>query len=233
VIGEKDGSGAGPAAARNLAAARGNGEFIALLDDDDRWTAGRLDNAIKILRTNPEVALCCGDIEMAGGRALSGRLAVPPQGATYSHRELALDCFVCASTVTLRRAEWEQAGGMNEELRRAEDYDLWLRMTQGGRKIYVEPAVLAHYGEQGSRLSADLVAMARATRDVLNRSASVRPDRPWRDRLGRLDAVIAHGLALEGQPRQARTLALDAVRSAPKARVAWTALARALKTGFR
>jgi len=229
VVDEEAGSGAGPATARNLAATRGRGEFIALLDDDDRWAPARLSAAIEILRAEATVALVCGDALTAAGRALDGRLALPSGGAGLSHRKLALDCFVCASTVTLRRVDWEAAGGMNEELRRAEDYDLWLRLTRDGRTVHVLPDVLAHYGEQGERLSEDLVAMARATRAVLGLSAQVDPDRFWRDRLGRLDAIIAHGLAKEGNRGQARSLALDAVRSAPTARVAWTALGRAMK----
>jgi glycosyltransferase involved in cell wall biosynthesis len=229
VVDEEEGSGAGPAAARNLAAMRGRGEFIALLDDDDRWAPSRLCSAIGVLRAEPSVALVCGDAITATGRALQGRLALPSGGVGLSHRKLALDCFVCASTVTLRRIDWEAAGGMNEELRRAEDYDLWLRLTRDGRTVHVLPDVLAHYGEQGERLSEDLVAMARATRTVLGLSAQVEPDRFWRDRLGRLDAIIAHGLAREGSRAQARSLALDAVRAAPTARVAWTALGRAMK----
>jgi hypothetical protein len=231
VIDEEAGSGAGPAAARNLAAARGSGEFIALLDDDDRWTDARLSRAIEILRDDSEVALVCGDAETAGGSALAGRVALAEGDAKRSHQQLALDCFVCASTVTLRRVDWQAAGGMAEELRRAEDYDLWLRLTRDGRTIHVLPQRLSRYGEGGSRLSDDALAMALATRTALDRSAQVPDGRRWRRRLGTLDAVIAHGLAQKGQKKEARALALDAVRLAPTARVAWTALGRALRPG--
>jgi len=230
VIDEKAGSGAGPAAARNLAAARGDAEFIALLDDDDQWTTDRLVRSIDFLRNEPELALVCGDMGRSESRALQGRLSIPPEGMTLSHRDLTLDCFVCTSTVTLRRIDWERAGGMNEELQRAEDYDLWLRLTGEGRNIRVLPELLGHYGEQEHRLSDDSIAMVRATREVLARSARLEPGRAIRSRLGRLDAVIAHGLARAGRGSEARTMALQALRKAPTAPIAWTALGRSLAT---
>jgi glycosyltransferase involved in cell wall biosynthesis len=228
VIDEEAGSGAGPAAARNLAAAQGEAEFIALLDDDDQWTTNRLIRSVDFLRSEPELALVCGDMSRSQGRALQGRLSIPTEGVTLGHRDLTLDCFVCTSTVTLRRSDWEQAGGMSEELQRAEDYDLWLRLTREGRKIRVLPDLLGHYGEQEHRLSDDSIAMVRATREVLSRSARLETDRAIMNRLGRLDAVIAHGLARAGRRNEARAMALQALREAPTAPIAWTALGRSL-----
>ncbi len=228
VIDEEAGSGAGPAAARNLAAARGEAEFIALLDDDDQWTTDRLVRSIDFLKSEPDLALVCGDMGGAESSALQGRVSIPTEGRTLNHRDLTLDCFVCTSTVTLRRTDWEHAGGMNEELQRAEDYDLWLRLTGEGRNIRVLPELLALYGEQLHRLSDDRVAMVRATREVLTSSAHLESDRAIQNRLGRLDAVIAHGLARAGRGSEARAMALQALREAPTAPIAWTALGRAL-----
>jgi glycosyltransferase involved in cell wall biosynthesis len=230
VIDEDTGSGAGPATARNLAAAQGQAEFIAILDDDDQWTTERLIRSIDVLRTEPEVVLVCGNMSLSEGSTLQTRVKIPSEGKTLDHRDLALDCFVCTSTVTLRRLDWELAGGMDETLQRAEDYDLWLRLTRKGARIRLLPELLGHYGEQNNRLSDDNCAMVRATRSVLNNSALVTSDRAMRDRLGRLDAVIAHSLAKEGRSNEARSLAIRALRGAPMARVAWTALGRSLAT---
>ncbi len=228
VVDEDGGSGAGPAAARNLAAAQGDAEFIAILDDDDQWTEMRLLHSIAVLQDEPDIALVCGDMQQDEGSALEGRLKIPTGGRTLSHRDLCLDCFVCTSTVTLRRRDWERAGGMNETLQRAEDYDLWLRLTRDGKHIRVLPDLLGHYGEQPGRLSEDPSAMVQATRQVLTHSAQLSDDRAVRDRLGRLDAVIAHNLAKTGRGRAARALAVQALRKAPTAPVAWTALGRSL-----
>jgi len=228
VIDEDRGSSAGPAAARNLAAGQGQAEFIAILDDDDQWTTQRLLRSIDVLRDEPEIALVCGNMSLSERSILDGRGKIPSKGRTFGHRDLALDCFVCTSTVTLRRLDWERAGGMDERLQRAEDYDLWLRLTREGAKIRLLPDLLGHYGEQSNRLSDDSSAMVRATRAVLSNSAMVTDDRALRNRLGRLDAVIAHSLAKAGRSNEARALAIQALRGAPMARVAWTALGRSL-----
>jgi hypothetical protein len=230
VLDEEHGSGQGPAIARNLAAEAGSAEFIALLDDDDRWVAPRLAAAIEVLRARPEVALVAGDAALASG----GRFLAPRSGATgrdLGHRELLLDCAVCTSTVTLRRNDWERAGGMDPGLARAEDYELWLRLTRDGRRVHLLPGILARYDDVGG-LSGDGPAMAAATLLALERSGRIRPgDRAVRDRRGRLRAVVAHGEAKAGRRREARRLAARSVLEAPGARVAWTALARALLRG--
>ena len=138
--------------------------------------------------------------------------------------------MICTSTVTLRRADWEAAEGMDESLQRAEDYDLWLRLTRYGRKAHVLPDVLAVYEDAGDRLSADELAMVEATLDVLDRSAFPGFLEPtWLDRLGRLEAVRAHLVMKErGDFREGRRLALKAIGGSPRRRAAWTALARAV-----
>jgi hypothetical protein len=239
VLVEDDPDGTGPAATRNRAARRGTGEFIALLDDDDRWTAPRLADAVRVLQKRPEIALVCGDASLASGGSFLP--SPPPQGGEgRDHGSLALGWSVCASTATLRRSDWEALGGMNEALRRAEDYELWLRLTADGRRIHVLPGRMA-WRSDGEGLSSDSVAMAAATLEALALSAQM-PEgeramgrytrmtegvRAWRDRRGRLRGVVAHGLAKDGEFGRAMEQAIEAVTEAPTARVAWTSLVRA------
>ncbi len=169
----------GPAWARNEAARQGSAPLIALLDDDDRWLPGRLAEALVILAERPLVALVCGDAVLPEGdlflSATRGgrRRAVGP--GDHDHAALVADCFVCASTVTLRRVDWERAGGMPEDLRNAEDYALWLRLTGGGRAVHVLPDVLVRYGvgERRGALDSDVQAAGDGTREALRREAKV------------------------------------------------------------
>tara|TARA_Y100001968_G_C19429942_1_gene756424 strand:- start:671 stop:1564 length:894 start_codon:yes stop_codon:yes gene_type:complete len=231
VIDEAMGSGAGPAAARNQAALAGSSEFIAILDDDDQWTEHRLQRSIAILQQEPEVVLVCGDMEVPArglDSILGARFTIPEQGLTLDHRDLSLDCFVCTSTVTMRRADWEQAGGMREELSRAEDYDLWLRLTARGGRIRLLPDRLARYGVATERLSDDVIAMLEATRSVLEQSSLAPLDASMRTRLGRLDAALSHQLSARNSPLRALRHSIRALRQAPFARLCWSSLARAL-----
>lgn len=228
VITARDGAARGAAFARNLAAARGSAQYIAFLDDDDEWIGPRLGPAIALLAADPEIALVAGDAKLtSGGNFLREE---PLQDALRGHQALTLDCFVCTSTVTMRRCDWEEAGGMAEDLHRAEDYDLWLRLTRDGRKVYLLPGPLARYDDGPSGLSADPVAMAQATVTALERSASETNTQAWRDRLGRLEAVASHGAAKAGDGTEARRLALRALRNSPTSRVAWTSVLRAIRS---
>ncbi len=234
----EDPEGRGAAWARNRAAEQGDAQYIALLDDDDEWLAPRLTRAVEILRKKPAIALVAGDAILAGGRRFLASQP-PPGGEGRDHGALALDCTICTSTVTLRRADW--GAGMDESLPLAEDYELWLRLTRDGRRAHILPDPLVRRGPD--RASADPVAMARYTLAALERSADM-PEgdehvvanrrtraaegvRVWRDRRGRLRGVYAHGLAKDGQYGPALEQALRAVREAPAARVAWTSLIRA------
>lgn len=195
----------GPAWARNQAAAAGTSPYLALLDDDDLWLPGRLHRALQILADRPEVALVCGEalpaeggLFLAGDPRGSGR-PVTIEPGDHSHADLVADCFVAASTVTLRRADWEAAGGMPEDLPRAEDYALWLRLTRGGRPVHVLP---------------DALARLRAT-DTPEAGLSSHPDAPS----DTLRALTAHAdpAALDSPAGRARRAALHAasVRSDP------------------
>jgi glycosyltransferase involved in cell wall biosynthesis len=169
----------GPGWARNRAVQGGEAEFLALLDDDDRWLPGRLDEALVILAERPLVALVCGDAVLpSGGLFLSPtrggrRNAVAP--GDHDHAALVADCFVCTSTVTMRRVDWENAGGMPEDLRNAEDYALWLRLTAGGRAVHVLPDSLARYGvgDRAQALDTDRPAALAGAREALRREARV------------------------------------------------------------
>ncbi len=168
----------GPAWARNEAARRGSAPLIALLDDDDRWLPGRLAAAPALLE-RPDLALVCSDaVLQPGGLFLSpargGRRRAVPAG-DHGHGALVADCFVCASTVTLRRVDWERAGGMPEDLRNAEDYALWLRLTADGRAVHVLPDVLVRYGvgDRSDALDSDPAAAVAGAREALRREAKV------------------------------------------------------------
>lgn len=233
VVDRAGGSAAGVAAARNIAARRGSAPFLALLDDDDRWLTPRLGRAIEVLEARPEVMAVCGDAELASGGRFC-RPTPPSEGRDLDHRNLMRDCGVCSSTVTLRRRDWEQAHGMDERLARAEDYELWLRLTRPGGRIHVLADLLAWHDDRSDGLSSDPAAMATATLMALEMSAlGARQEPGLSDRIGRLEAVRAHGLAKAGERRAALDLALAAIRHAPMAKVSWTALARALTSGRR
>jgi glycosyltransferase involved in cell wall biosynthesis len=117
----------GLAASLNRALARSRGQLIARMDADDISLPERLRQQVAFLEVSPAVdVLGGGAVEMDG----NGRILM----ATYRyerHAELVEHMFrknpFIHPTVMARREFYEVMGGYDERLRRAQDYDLWLR----------------------------------------------------------------------------------------------------------
>jgi glycosyltransferase involved in cell wall biosynthesis len=56
--------GLGAAGARQMGVTASGGEFVALLDDDDEWLDGHLENALKVLTAQREVAVYAARVEL-------------------------------------------------------------------------------------------------------------------------------------------------------------------------
>lgn len=115
------------AAARNLGLGAAIGEFVAFLDDDDRWLPEKLARQVEILDAQPDAAFVCGRVERFGDSG--GIWPERPVPVRPTLRALLASNFVPVSTVLARRTAVEQSGGFDESLRVAEDYDLWIRVA--------------------------------------------------------------------------------------------------------
>jgi len=131
---------AGAAVARNEGMQRARGEYIAMLDADDLWLAGKLRLQVDYLEHNVDVAMCCTRWNLLHPDA-AGRYHIeysaPPDSASvdltcggWIYCELLLDCHVWTSTVVMRRELSERLGGFDAGLRRGQDYDYWLRASR-------------------------------------------------------------------------------------------------------
>jgi GT2 family glycosyltransferase len=118
----------GPASARNLGASLARAPLLAFLDSDDLWLAGKLRRQLERMKQIPEcVASQTEEIWLRGGvRVNPGR----------RHRKRAGDffldslrtCLISPSAVVIRTSLFHELAGFDEDMRAAEDYDLWLRL---------------------------------------------------------------------------------------------------------
>ncbi len=114
----------------NRALSLARAPLLARLDADDLALPERLARQQAFLDAHPEVGLLgTGAREVdAGGREI-GIVSPPSEDAPIRRALIRSNPFV-HSSVMMRRSVLEQAGGYDEALSVAQDYDLWMRMSR-------------------------------------------------------------------------------------------------------
>lgn len=106
------------------------GEYIARMDSDDISMPERLGEQVRFLDNNPDVAVVgtfSYDIDESG-KIISRK--VLPYKPEDIKRELIRRNPILHSSIMARREAIEKAGGYDEKFKYAQDYDLWLKISQ-------------------------------------------------------------------------------------------------------
>jgi len=123
--------GKGIANARNLGVLKARGEFIAFLDDDDRWRMDKLERQLEAFRELPRDY---GLIYTAFTYYYLEREKVlgikHPKASGNVYRHLLKDNITGTSTIMVRRECFKRAGLFRENFPTCEDWDMWLRMSR-------------------------------------------------------------------------------------------------------
>ena len=130
-VSEKD---AGQAEAINKGMARAKGDIVAWLNSDDYYLPGAVSAAVKAFDANPDAVLVYADM-----------LAVDENGQTFNtlrYRQLTLEDLLCFQiigqpAVFMRRAAFEQAGGLDLSYHFLLDHHLWIRIAAQGRILHI------------------------------------------------------------------------------------------------
>ena len=168
----------GVSSARNAGIRVAQAPLIALLDGDDAWTPDYLAVQTDFLRKHPQTDIVYSNGVVFGDDPLADRLAMdlsPSHGEVNFESLVSCRCSVMSS-VLARKAAILAVGGFDESLRRAEDFDLWLRAAHAGIKISYHQRVIFRHRSRNSGLSADAAAMregALAAFEKLSRTLSL------------------------------------------------------------
>ncbi len=143
-----------PAIVRNAALRRAAGEYVAFLDSDDFWAPTKLQRQIETLRARADCRWSyTGFLRVdAYGTPLPEEARrtwwVPYEGDIFEQVATARAAIRTPSVLATRRL-LAQAGGFDEAMRSAEDYDLWLRLALHSKVAIVdEQLVYVRYHDE-------------------------------------------------------------------------------------
>lgn len=134
----------GAAATRNTGIRLASGRFFAFLDADDVWLPDKLSKQYDLFARQPEIGLVHSDIrywdEDTGEKCLKDVGRERFTGDCYTH--LLSVNRVLTSSVLVRKECFDKAGLFDETLRRAEDWDMWLRIARHFHFAYINEPLL-------------------------------------------------------------------------------------------
>jgi hypothetical protein len=123
----------GVAAARNTAIRASHGQYIAYLDDDDRFYPDHLDTLVSFLEAGSH-RVAYTDAHRAHQALRNGVYVTTHRDVPYSVDFDAIEIlhgnFVPTPCVVHARSCFEAVGMFDESLKRLEDWDLWIRMSR-------------------------------------------------------------------------------------------------------
>lgn len=132
--------------ARNTACSLAQGKYIAIMDADDVSLPDRLALEVEFMETHPEIGVLGGLTECinAEGKLLATRIHDLPIEDHEIRSALAVRSPFCQASVLIRREAFNTVGGYREVFVQAEDYDLWLRISEHFQCAGLQHAVLRY-----------------------------------------------------------------------------------------
>ncbi len=126
----------GPASALNKGFARATGEVFGWLNADDLLHPGAVARAADTLARHPGRALCFGRCRIVDeqGREIRRFITGFKEAFFPVSSRFTIQCinYISQPAMFFRRAAWEAAGPLREDLKAAFDYDLVLRLWRHG-----------------------------------------------------------------------------------------------------
>jgi glycosyltransferase involved in cell wall biosynthesis len=133
------------AEASNFGLKQARGEYIAILDDDDYWSApDKLESQVEFLDCIPSYVACGGGYILINQDGIERGTFFKPESDDDIRSGALLANPIANSTAMFRRIIGGRPALYDESMHGYADWDFWLSVGTAG-KLYNSPRVLAHY----------------------------------------------------------------------------------------
>jgi len=166
----------GPSVARNRGIREARGKYVAFLDSDDLWLPHHLARQVELLEKDSSLGLVYSDsLLLKEDAPIATAFERTPQAQQVTFEALVSErCTIGTSTTVVARQSLLDAGGFDDNRRRSEDFDLWLRMAhRGSRMLYNTDVQVCH--RQANGLASDHDVMRQSQIQVYEKVLSTLP----------------------------------------------------------
>ena len=170
----------GEASAKNAAAARARGDFIAILDGDDVYLPTRLASLAELAVARPDLDILTTDAFLVvNGVTVRNNYDETWSFEVADQRRAILQRNFVFGHAAVRRTRFVEHAGFDESIRWTTDWDLWLRMILSGSVAGCVDEPLALYRLREQSLTAqrrDLLLGKLATLEKACKNPALRTD---------------------------------------------------------
>lgn len=164
----------GEAAAKNAAAAAAAGDYVAILDADDVYLPERLESLGALAAERPDLDILTTDAYLeVDGRFVRRCYEASWPFEVHDQRGAILERNFVFGLAAVRRLTLLAAGGFDESLRWASDWDCWIRLIHGGARVGLVSQPLARYRLSATSLSARRTALYQGRVAVLEKAMTL------------------------------------------------------------
>ena len=145
----------GEASAKNAAAARARGDFVAILDADDVYLPTRLESLAELAVARPDLDILTTDAFLVvNGATVRNNYDETWRFEVANQRRAILQRNFVFGHAAVRRTRFVEHEGFDESIRWTTDWDLWLRMVLSGSAVGCVDEPLALYRLREASLTA-------------------------------------------------------------------------------
>ncbi|KAI4453208.1 udp-glucose 6-dehydrogenase tuad [Holotrichia oblita] len=158
----------GACAARNAGIKAANGKFIAFLDDDDEWLPEKLEKQHNKI-TDPKIGLVyCSSYSIYENYKTIRSYA--PNKKETPYNQILTDNFIGSTSFPLIRKEcFSICGNFDENLKSAQDLDMWIRILKSYKIDFVDEPLCNYYIHEGEQLTNNITKKIESMEYIYNK----------------------------------------------------------------